>query len=62
MSLRKEHEIHTRRGGRNMGVGLMLGGFVILVMALTYVKISNIDFSQLKTGTGQPAGAQEVSE
>ena len=56
MSLRKEHEIHTRRGGRNVGVGLMLGGFVLLVMALTFVKISNIDFSQVKTATGQPAG------
>ena len=56
MSLRKEHEIHTRRGGRNKGVGLMLGGFVILIMALTYVKITNVDFSQLKTATGKPAG------
>lgn len=56
MSLRKEHEIHARRGGRNKGVGLMLGGFVILIMALTYVKITNIDFSDVKTATGQPAG------
>lgn len=62
MSLRKEHEIHTRRGGRNVGVGLMLGGFVVLVMALTFVKITNIDFSQLKTATGQPAGAVEASD
>ena len=56
MSLRKEHEIHTRRGGRNMGVGLMLGGFVVLIMALTYVKITNVDFSELKTATGKSAG------
>jgi len=44
MSLRQEHEIHTRRKGRNVGVGLMLGGFVILVMVLTYVKITQLDF------------------
>ncbi len=45
MSLRHEHEIHTRRKGRNVGVGLMLAGFVVLVMALTYVKITQLDFS-----------------
>ena len=45
MSIRAEHEIHQRRKGRNMGVGLMLAGFVVLVMALTFVKITNIDFS-----------------
>ena len=48
MSIRAEHEIHQRRKGRNMGVGLMLAGFVVLVMALTFVKITNIDFSDAK--------------
>ncbi|MFT6024484.1 MAG: hypothetical protein ACI9PY_002611 [Ascidiaceihabitans sp.] len=53
MTMKKEHELHTRRKGRNIGVGLMLGGFVILIMALTYVKITsgafelpNIEVSQ----------------
>ena len=40
MGLRPEHEIHTRRKGLNMGVGLMLGAFVILVMLLTFTKIT----------------------
>ncbi len=56
MTIRAEHEIHTRRRGRNLGIGLMLGGFVILVMALTYVKITNIDFSDL------PGGAVQTEE
>ena len=45
MSIRAEHEIHARRRGRNTGVGLMLVGFVVLIMAITYVKITNVDFS-----------------
>ena len=35
MSFRPEHELHKRRRGRNIGVGLMLGAFVVLIMALT---------------------------
>lgn len=56
MTIRAEHEIHTRRRGRNLGVGLMLGGFVLLVMVLTYVKITNIDFNDL------PGGAVQTQE
>ncbi|QJF50571.1 MULTISPECIES: cytochrome C oxidase assembly protein [Roseobacter] len=41
MALRPEHEIHTRRRGRNVGVGLMLAGFVVLVLALTFTKVTN---------------------
>ncbi|MEM1075905.1 MAG: cytochrome C oxidase assembly protein [Pseudomonadota bacterium] len=44
MGFRAEHEIHTRRKGRNIGVGLMLAGFVVLVMALTFVKVTGGDF------------------
>jgi hypothetical protein len=58
MSLRRDHEIHTRRGGRNMGVGLMLGGFVVLVMALTFTKITQTDFSKANIN----APAQEASD
>ena len=58
MSLRHEHEIHGRRKGRNMGVGLMLAAFVVLVMALTFVKITQTDFSKANVNTG----TQEVSD
>lgn len=44
MSIRAEHEIHRRRKGRNVGVGLMLAAFVVLVLALTFVKITGGDF------------------
>ncbi|MBD3663823.1 cytochrome C oxidase assembly protein [Sulfitobacter aestuariivivens] len=54
MSIRAEHELHGRRKGRNIGVGLMLAGFVVLVMALTFVKITQIDFSQAPVNTGAP--------
>ena len=44
MALRAEHELHNRRRGRNIGVGLMLAGFVVLVLALTFTKVTNGDF------------------
>lgn len=56
MTIRAEHEIHTRRRGRNLGIGLMLGGFVVLVMVLTFVKITTIDFNDL------PGGAIQTQE
>jgi len=46
MNIRAEHEIHTRRKGRNFGVGLMLAGFVVLIMLLTFVKITETDFAR----------------
>jgi len=38
-----EHEIHTRRFSRNLGVGLALVSFVALVFALTVVKVTQGD-------------------
>ena len=43
MSLRREHEIHTRRFGRNLGLGLVLAAFVAIVFGLTVVKVTNED-------------------
>ena len=39
MAIRVEHEIHTRRWGRNLGVGLLLLGLVAIVFGLTVVKV-----------------------
>lgn len=36
----KTHELHERRKGRNMAVGILLGAFVILTMAVSVVKLS----------------------
>ncbi|MGC3936347.1 cytochrome C oxidase assembly protein [Roseobacter sp. EG26] len=44
MTFRPEHELHARRKGRNIGVGLMLGAFVVLVLALTFTKVTSGDF------------------
>jgi hypothetical protein len=43
MALNKEHEIHTRRLSRNIGVGLALGALVALVFGLTVVKVKVLD-------------------
>jgi hypothetical protein len=40
MPLTQEHEIHRRRMGRNLGLGLVLAAFVALVFALTVAKVS----------------------
>ncbi len=45
MSFRKPHELHNRRFGRNLGLGLVLAGFVALVFGLTIAKVSNEDFT-----------------
>ena len=39
MALRAEHEIHSRRKGRNFGVGLLLLGMIGIVFGLTVVKV-----------------------
>ena len=41
MSFQQEHEIHKRRFGRNLGVGLVLVAFIAVVFGLTIAKISN---------------------
>ncbi len=60
MSIRAEHEIHNRRKGRNVGVGLMLAGFVVLIMLLTFVKITETDFTRAP-GTANSAAGSGVS-
>jgi hypothetical protein len=44
MSIRTTHELHQRRFGRNLGVGLALVGFVVIVFGLTMVKVTRGDF------------------
>ena len=40
MTFKPAHEMHRRRFGRNLGLGLVLGTFVLLVFALTVVKVT----------------------
>lgn len=37
------HELHKRRFGRNVGLGLVLAAFVALIFALTVVKVTRGD-------------------
>jgi hypothetical protein len=43
MTFRPEHELHRRRFSRNLGLGLTLVAFVVLVFALTVVKVQRGD-------------------
>jgi len=44
MSFREQHELHKRRFGRNLGLGLVLAAFVALIFGLTVVKVTTEDF------------------
>lgn len=47
--MKVEHEIHTRRKGRNMGVGLLLLSLIGIVFGLTVVKVLGLtDIRQLE--------------
>jgi len=62
MALRKEHEIHSRRFGRNLGVGLTLGAFIAIIFGLTLVKVKFIDVAEAykqDTGGIQSGAASE---
>lgn len=39
MAIQVEHEMHQRRKGRNIGVGLLLLAFIAVVFGLTVVKV-----------------------
>jgi len=40
MSFAREHELHQRRRGRNIGVALLLVSLIALVLGLTVVKVT----------------------
>ena len=44
MSFREEHELHKRRLGRNVGLGLVLVGLIAIVFGLTVVKVTRGDY------------------
>lgn len=39
MAITRDHDLHTRRFGRNLGLGLVLAAFVALVFGLTIAKV-----------------------
>ncbi len=44
MSFKTTHELHRRRFGRNLGVGLMLAAFIAIIFGLTVAKVTSGDF------------------
>lgn len=59
MTFRPEHELHKRRFSRNLGVGLTLAAFVVLVFALTVVKVKRGDPMQGYDHVVQPSTVPE---
>lgn len=64
MPLNRDHELHARRLGRNLGVGIALAAFVALVFGLTIVKVSDNGPQQIKgfDHTFNPALAERAKE
>ncbi len=52
MALRAEHEIYRRRFSRNVGVGVVLGAFVLLSFLLTVEKVTHGDPMHAIKGEG----------
>lgn len=54
MALHTEHELHTRRRGRNLGLGLVLAALAALIFGLTVVKISHLEEGKLPAAEARP--------
>ena len=52
MAFKPDHEIHTRRFSRNVGVGVALAGFVALSFLLTVEKVTHGDPMHAIQGKG----------
>lgn len=48
MAITKLHEMHNRRKSRNVGVGIVLAVFVVLVLGLTISKVAVLDPARLQ--------------
>jgi len=53
--IQAEHELHTRRKGRNIGVGLLLAGFATIVFGLSAVKVTLGDATEGFDHVARPA-------
>ncbi len=62
MAIQVEHEIHQRRKGRNIGVGLLLAGFIAIVFGLTVVKVIALGDANKFEGFDHVVQPQSVPE
>ena len=49
----KQHDLHKRRFGRNLGVGLVLAALIAIVFGLTVVKVTRGDYNAAVTQVSQ---------
>lgn len=52
--IRATHELHERRKSRNVGLALTLAGFVVVILALTMVKVTRGDPMQAFDHVARP--------
>ncbi|SIT02531.1 hypothetical protein SAMN05421774_104178 [Gemmobacter megaterium] len=62
MTFRPDHELHRRRFGRNVGLGLVLVAFVAIVFGLTVVKVTNGDPMQAFDHSVRPELLERTGE
>ena len=62
MSFPPQHEIYTRRFGRNLGLGLTLVAFVALVFGLTVVKVTRGEMTPAQSPAQSPAPAPVATQ
>lgn len=55
MAITRDHELHKRRLGRNVGVSLALLAFIVLVFGLTIAKVQGGGTVQAFDHTYRPA-------
>lgn len=53
--IQAEHELHRRRRSRNVGVGLVLAGLILVVFGLTVVKVQQLGAAQSFDHVVRPA-------
>ncbi|GAB4288275.1 MAG: hypothetical protein Kow0058_07970 [Roseovarius sp.] len=59
MGLSRQHELHRRRFSRNVGLGVVLGAFAVLIFGLTVAKVSRGDYAAPPpAAVVAPAGGQ----
>ena len=62
MAIRVEHDLHRRRFSRNVGLGLTLAAFVVLVFLLTVAKVTRGDPMQGFDHVVRPEMAPETAQ
>lgn len=62
MAITRDHELHRRRFGRNLGVGLALACFVAIVFGLTIVKVKNGDAMEGFDHSPRPSLSEKAAQ